>query len=252
MIGIIIQARMSSSRLPGKVTKPILGRPMLHLLLERLQRVKHSELTVVATSSNEEDNEIAKRCNEFGVPCYRGDLDDVLSRFYSCAKQYKLDTIIRITGDCPVIDPAIVDELIAMHIKDKNDYSNNFESCTLPDGLDCEIFSFEQLERAWMNAKKPSDREHVTPFIRREKKIKKGELTYQNNISHLRWTVDNKEDFELITKIFEALYPTKKLFCTEDILALINQQPELATINVHIKRNEGMDKSLKQDSLLGY
>lgn len=252
MIGIIVQARMSSSRLPGKVAKPILGKPMLQWQLDRISAIPQVTKVIVATSNNSEDDEIAQLCNLSQTLCFRGDLDDVLDRFYQCAQHHALSTIIRITGDCPVIDDEIITQLIEKHLAEHNDYTNNFESCTLPDGLDCEIFSFAVLQRAWQEAKKPSEREHVTPYIRNLPDIKKGELTFAADISHLRWTVDNPEDFELISIFYQKLHKNGQHFRTHDILALLEREPELKTMNIHIKRNEGMDKSLLQDKKSGF
>lgn len=247
MIGAIIQARLSSSRLPGKVLKPILGRPMLELQLERIKRINGLDTVIVATSDREEDSAIADLCHQLDIPCFRGDLDDVLARFYHCAKENNLEHVIRLTGDCPILDPDIVSSLIEYYLNGEFDYCNNFEACTYPDGLDCEIFSFNVLEQAFEQAQKPSEREHVTPFIRNHPNYKKGEIKGDEDISHLRWTVDNPEDFELITAVYENLYQQNPLFDTSDVLALVKQQPSLATINTHIVRNEGMLKSLEQD-----
>lgn len=247
MIGAIIQARLSSSRLPGKVLKPILGRPMLELQLERIQRIEGLDNVIVATSDRDEDTAIADLCTKLGVSCFRGDLDDVLARFYHCAKENKLEHIIRLTGDCPILDPTIVSELIEYYQHGEFDYCNNFEACTYPDGLDCEIFSFAALEQAFRLAKKPSEREHVTPYIRNHPDLNKGEIKGDEDISHLRWTVDNPEDFELITAVYENLYQNNPSFDTAAVLALIEKRPDLATINTHIVRNEGMLKSLEQD-----
>ena len=247
MIGAIVQARLSSSRLPGKVLKSIAGQPMLALQLERIKRIRGVDKIIVATSDREEDQAIAALCEELGIDCYQGSLDDVLDRFYQCAKQFQLSHVIRLTGDCPILDPEIVSRLIDYYREGQFDYCNNFEACTYPDGLDCEIFSFAVLEQAWQQAQKPSEREHVTPFIRHHDGYKKGEIKSDQDISHLRWTVDNPEDFELITQIYQQLYPDNPLFVTADVLKLIKQQPHLATINTHIVRNEGMLKSLEQD-----
>ena len=165
MMLAILQARTSSTRLPGKVLKPILGKPMLERQLDRLARVRQIDKLVVATSEGPDDNALAELCDRIGFKCFRGSLNDVLDRFYQTAKIYNARNIIRLTGDCPVADPQIIDEIISHYLSGNFDYVSNTIEPTYPDGLDAEVFRYECLEQAWHKAKLPSQREHVTPFI---------------------------------------------------------------------------------------
>ncbi len=250
MILAIIQARYSSSRLPGKVLKPILGEPMLWRMIERAQRSRLIAKLVVATSTGEDDTPIEQLCREKGVSCFRGSLDDVLDRFYRAASEYAPTDVVRLTGDCPLIDPAVVDRVIAEHIESGADYTSNTTlDPSYPDGLDTEVVRFGVLEEAWREAKLPSQREHVLPFVhcdgaryRLHNVVKPGE-----SMAYRRWTVDEPEDFELVTRVFEALYPVNKIFSFEDVAAFLDRNPELERLNQGFDRNEGYEKSLAQD-----
>ena len=246
MILCIVQARSSSSRLPGKVLKPILGKPMILHELERLQRSKRIDKIVLATSQDKSDDVLAKVVDESGAEVYRGSLDDVLDRYYQCAKIYRSDHVVRITGDCPVIDWRIVDAVLEKHLEEENDYTVTTEH--FPDGLDTEIFRFSVLERAWKEARLASEREHVTQYFRKHGEIfKLGQVDCKQNLEEMRWTVDEPQDFELIRQIYGALYLDNKDFSMQDILRLLEQRPEMSTINQGIQRNEGLLKSLRED-----
>lgn len=245
----IVQARVSSSRLPGKVLKTICGKPILALEIERIARSKRIDKLVVAASQEQEDGAIAKLCQEIGVVCFRGSLNDVLDRFYQAALQYTPDHIVRLTGDCPLIDSEVIDATIDFCLKGEYDYAANCRPpYTFPDGFDTEVFRFSALEIAWKEATLPSQREHVMPFIRKyPERFKIGHYANKVNLSHLRWTVDTAKDFELITRIYEALYPKNPAFATEDILKLLEDHPHWLEINREIGRNEGSKKSAKED-----
>lgn len=246
MIICIVQARSSSSRLPGKVLKSILGRPMILHELERLRRCESIDKIVLATSTDESDDELARIVTEIGVEVYRGSLDDVLDRYYQCAKQHWGEHVVRITGDCPVIDWRIVDAVIGKHLTEKNDYTRTTDG--FPDGLDTEVFRFSALEAAWKEAKLPSEREHVTLYIKKHsERFRLGQMDCEQDLSHLRWTVDEPQDFGLIRQVYEALYPSNADFGMQDILRLVEQKPEMCKINQNIQRNEGLLKSLKED-----
>lgn len=248
MIIAVVQARVSSTRLPGKVLKPILGKPMLALQLERVKRISRIDDIIVATSNQPEDEAIKTLSESLRLKCFQGSLNDVLARFYEAVSAYKPQHIVRITGDCPVIDPELVDELIDFHVKGKFDYSANCIEPTFPDGLDIEVVTWEALEQAYQEAKLPSEREHVMPFIRkRRERYHLGFFKNDQDYSYLRWTVDEQKDFELITKIYEALYPKNAHFNWKDILAFLDQNPVLKSYNVEYQRNEGMQKSLLKD-----
>jgi glutamate-1-semialdehyde aminotransferase/spore coat polysaccharide biosynthesis protein SpsF (cytidylyltransferase family) len=248
MVLAIVQARVSSSRLPGKVLLPILNKPMLLRQLERLRHVKGIHKLVVATSNHESDDSIEALCLALRIDCYRGSLNDVLDRYYQAANLFHDDHIVRLTGDCPLSDPALIDHIIEWHLLNQYDYTSNTIHSTYPDGLDVEIFRFSCLQEAWKEAELPSQREHVTPFIHQQPtRYKLGSYKNDIDLSHLRWTVDVQEDFELISKIYQALYPQKILFTTQDILTFLDQHPELTLLNSNQKRNAGMELSLQKD-----
>jgi spore coat polysaccharide biosynthesis protein SpsF len=245
---MILQARYNSSRLPGKVLKPILGKPMLAHQIERLQTVQHCNKLIVATSKMSSDDAIEQLCKYLAVDCYRGDLDDVLDRYYQASIPYNPDHIVRVTGDCPLIDSEIVDQVINFHINSQFDYTSNCIPPTLPDGLDVEVFTYSALKEAWLNSKLPSEREHVTPYIRNNpQSFSVQNFFYKQDYSHLRWTVDEAEDFELVTEIYQALYIKKPNFGLNDILTLLDSTPNLTHINQKYKRNEGFIKSQAKD-----
>jgi spore coat polysaccharide biosynthesis protein SpsF len=251
MILAILQARTSSTRLPGKVLKPILGHPMLSLQIERIQRSKKIDKLIVATSNDRSDSDIEDLCINIQISCFRGSLHDVLDRFYQTAIQYKPEHVVRLTGDCPLIDPEIIDKVINFYFEGDFDYAtNSMAPHTFPDGLDVEVFSFTALKKAWHETLLPSHREHVTPFILQHPEMFRiGHYKNKLNLSHLRWTVDEPEDFELVSQIYNELYPKNPTFITEDILGLINRKPSLLEINSHVERNLGIKKSAEADKL---
>lgn len=228
----ILQARMSSTRLPGKVLKPILGQPMLARQLERIRRARRIDRVMVATSIEPGDAAIESLCGALGVECFRGSLADVLDRYYQAALRYRPAHVMRLTGDCPLTDPEILDRLVEMHEREGNDYSANVHERTYPDGLDAEVFKFAMLEKAWANGHSALEREHVTPYMYRTgPDCKRGALKDSMDRSSLRWTVDYPEDFVFVSKIFGHLYPVKPTFNTADVHRLLAEQPELSSIN---------------------
>jgi spore coat polysaccharide biosynthesis protein SpsF len=250
LILAILQARMSSTRLPGKVLKPILGRPMLWRQLERVLRVRSIDKLVVATSDRPEDRDVGDLCEAFDVDCFFGNLDDVLDRFYQAARRYYPEHVVRLTGDCPLSDPDLIEQIIQYHLEGDYDYTSNTIEPTFPDGLCAEVMRYSVLKAAWREATLPSEREHVTPFIiKRPERFKLGNFKGVPDLSHLRWTVDEPEDFELVTRIYEALYPQNPQFTTQDILAFLDKNPHLLEINSRFERNEGYQKSLERDKM---
>ena len=242
---------MSSTRLPGKVLKPILGCPMLELQLERISRCKYIDQLVVATSEDQTDQPIVDLCENIGVAVFRGDLDNVLNRFYLAACKYNPDHIVRLTGDCPLADPELIDDLIAFYLREKCDYASNCRPPTLPDGLDAEIFSFRALEIAWQNSKGPYELEHVVPYIiRHPERFSIANLKNNDDLSQFRWTVDEIEDFELVKQIYDALYDKNRTFTTSDILTFLEKNPRLKTHNTHLKRNFGAEKAKQAEKVL--
>jgi len=249
MIIALLQARVSSSRLPGKVLMPILGRPMLALQLERLLRCKAFDRLVVATSDRGEDDRLASLCEEMEVEVFRGSLGDVLDRFYQAAVPHAPEHIVRLTGDCPLADPQLIDRIVAHHLKSGADYTTNAMEPTFPDGLDVEVVRFCCLEEAWRVAELPSEREHVTPYVnRRPERFHIEHFKEVPNRSHLRWTVDEAADFEFVRQVYKTLYPVNPSFTTDDILTLLDTRPRLAEINSGVQRNEGAVKSFEADA----
>ena len=245
----ILQARMSSTRLPGKVLKTILGRPMLELQIERIRRCKKIDCLIVATSINPEDDPLEILCRKIDIPCFRGDLENVLDRFYQASRQYNAQHIVRLTGDCPLADPVLIDVLIDFYMAQGCDYASNCHEPTLPDGLDAEVFSCAVLTQAWNEAVLPSHLEHVTPFIRAHpERFKISCYKYPKDLSHYRWVVDEPADLDFAKKIFENLYPLNLEFGMGDILTLLDKMPELLEINQQFRRNEGEKKSIGKDA----
>lgn len=229
--------------------RPLFGKPMLARQIERIARAKRIEHLVVATSNDPSDDPITTLCNELGISCYRGALEDVLDRFYRAAANFAPQHVVRLTGDCPLSDPKLIDNVINYYLAGNYDYASNTIEPTFPDGLDIEIFSFLSLERAWREAKLPSQREHVTPFIySHPDQFRIGSYKGKEDLSALRWTVDEPADLELIAHIYGALYPTNTAFTTEDVLALLDRKPKLKTLNSGYQRNEGLQRSIAREA----
>lgn len=244
MILAILQARMSSSRLPGKVLMPILGQPMLARQIERLSRSRRIEKLIVATSVNDDDAPIAELCAAIGVGCFRGALADVLDRFYQAARQHGQPTVVRLTGDCPLIDPGVTDAVIALQANGGYDYCSNVLERSFPIGLDTEIMTFAALETAWRQARLPSEREHVTPYIHgNPEKFRLGGLKQDDNYSHWRWTVDYPDDFAFVSGVYEALYPANPGFAMADIVALLRERPDIAALMAPDRGNDGQRRA---------
>ncbi len=246
---LITQARLGSTRLPGKVLKEINGKSILQIHLERLNRCQSISEIIVATTINPEDGIIYEKVIAWGFSASRGSESDVLDRFYQAAKDKGIDWIVRVTSDCPLIDPILVDQVVDFVQKSDKDYGSNVIDETFPDGQDVEVFKFSALKKAWNEANKLSEREHVTPYIRNNSDLKFGNLfsaiSYKNNTdySKIRMTVDEQKDFELINKIISDLGTEQGwLDYTEYII-----KKDLANINGNIIRNEGYLKSLKND-----
>ena len=235
MIGCIIQARMNSTRLPGKVLMNIDGKfPALFYTVEQLKNSKLLEKIIIATSSNQEDNDIEKFCRKYNIKCFRGSLENVLDRYYQCAKEFGITTIVRIPADKPLIDPEIVDEVIQKFKENSFDCVTNFQPSTIPSGTEVEIFSFSALETAWKNTSSVFDKEHVTPYIYKNKEqFKIFNVVNKEDLSNFRWALDYKEDLELIRKIVMKI--EKRPILTRDIINLLNKEKELIKINQNVK-----------------
>jgi spore coat polysaccharide biosynthesis protein SpsF len=232
----IIQARMGSSRLPGKALKDINGRSMLARVVRRAGRSALIDQLVVATTEKELDDAIVSECESLGVPSFRGSEDDVLDRYYQTAKTFSAEGIVRITSDCPLIDPEIIDRVIQTFLNNNLDYASNTIEGTYPRGLDVEVFSFHALEVAWQKAAQKFEHVHVTPYIyRHNEQFKIFSVTSVENFSDYRWTVDTQEDLKLIRTIYEEIDHDDD-FSWRDVLMLSKERPDLAEINRHIRQ----------------
>lgn len=218
----ILQARMSSSRLPGKVMKPLAGRPMVERQIERLRRCETLTRLVVATSEDASDDGLASFLPSIGVEVYRGPLTDVLGRYVGAIETLGVSgQVVRLTADCPLADPGVIDDCVRLQAKLGVDYCSNGRNRTYPRGLDVESFDAEDLLTAGREATDPYDREHVTPYLYRPgAPFTQGELVQARDESALRWTVDTPEDYAFVEKVYAALYPTKPDFTSDDIRAL--------------------------------
>jgi len=249
MILAILQARVSSSRLPGKVLEGILGKPMIERQIERVRRARRIERFVLATSTDSRDDSLAELGERIAVDCFRGSLDDVLDRFYQAARVYGAAHVVRLTGDCPLADPELIDKVIDFHVAGNFDYTSNTLKPSFPDGLDVEVLRFSALAHAWREADLPSEREHVTSFIyKHPERFQLGSYAGPEDLSHLRWTVDERKDLEFVRRVYEALYPGKPDFGIQDVLKLLASHPELTKINCTIERNAGYRKSVLGDA----
>ncbi len=235
---IILQARMTSTRLPGKVLKPIAGKPMLAWELDQLASVASCDQVVVATTTNPEDDPVESLSRDHGMACYRGSEHDVLGRYAEAARVYQAQTVIRVTGDCPLIDPGIVDSVIRLYADHQPvDYASNTLKRTFPRGCDVEVFSADILNAANAEAQNSAEREHVTPFIYfRPERFQIIQFCQDVDESNLRWTVDTPEDLELITNILTAMAPRANPFQKADILAVLNQHPDWIGINAGVEQ----------------
>ncbi len=234
----IIQARTGSSRLPGKILMDISGKPMLWHIVNRLGRSRLIDKIVIATTASAGDNAVEEFCEKHGIDCHRGSENDVLDRYYSAAEAYKADAVVRITGDCPLIDPVVVDETISAYLDDgASDMASNVITRRYPRGLDTEVISFKALKRAWNDARKDHQREHVTAYIYENiKMFNVRSVENKADLSHLRWTVDEKKDMELVREIYKRLYRKNGAFLTGDILKILKREPKLNEVNKNIKQ----------------
>lgn len=246
MIGCIIQARTGSTRLPGKVIQKIDNvSTVLDYVINQVKFSKRIEKIIVATTNLTEDDVICEYLASHKIEFFRGSSEDVLDRYYQCAKIFSIDNIVRITADNPLIDPNIIDSIIDEYKNNKCDYVSNTLHRTFPYGTEVEIFSFKSLEKAWNNAKKPSEREHVTPFIydlqNRFILINK---EFEEDLSHLRYTVDKIEDLKLVKEIIKNI--SARPILIQDVITLYKKRPEIFEINKNVK-HDGYISSLKKD-----
>lgn len=242
---------MSSTRLPGKVLLPLCDKTALEHIVDRVYAARNVDSVLVATSVNKTDDSIERKCAMMGVPVFRGSEDNVLERFYCAAKQMKTDVIVRITADDPLKDPEVIEEIIELQKIGKFDYVSNTVHPSFPEGLDCEVFTYEALEKAYLHAELASEKEHVTPYIwKRPEMFRIGEIKAPANLSELRWTMDCPEDYEFMKEIYQNLYVPGEIFYMRDILKFLELHPEIGRINEGHIRNEGYLKSIQQERSL--
>jgi len=250
VIAAIVQARMGSSRLPGKTLADICGRPMLGRLVDRARRIPGVEQVVIATTDRPADKAILSFAQAEGLPASAGSERDVLDRIYRAASRFGVSVIVRVTPDCPMLDPEVSGRVVAeFHRLDgRVDYVSNVHPPTFPDGLDTEVFSREALEVAWREARLPSDREHVTPFIwRQPERFRLANVANVTDLSALRWTVDTAADLDFARAVYAALEDSGGAFGMDQVLRLLDSRPELSLINAGQRRNEGLERSLAAD-----
>lgn len=235
----IIQARTTSTRLPNKVLMDIEGRPMLFRVIERVKAVRKLDDIVLAIPDSKENDSLEEFCRKNNLKYFRGSENDVLRRYYEAAKNFQADIVVRITSDCPLVDPEVIDLAIEKHLNSSADYTSSILERTFPRGLDTEVFNYKTLEKAFEEAKEPHQREHVTPYIYEHPEI----FELQNVLAEkeiswpdLRLTVDTKEDMELIREIYKRLYKSGKIFLTKEVVDLLNNSPELIKINADIQQ----------------
>ena len=247
MIGCIIQARTGSTRLPKKVLKILdKNNTVLDFVLNQIKKSTLIDKLIVATTILPEDDVIEEHVKKLGIDIFRGDSVDVLDRYYRCAEKFHFDTIVRITSDCPLIDPEITDNIIKNFDSEKYDYVCNTQPRTFPQGTETEVFSFTALHDAWKNAQLPSEREHVTPFFfNNSNHFRILNVENDTDLSSLRWCIDREEDLMLLRKLTSKIH--NRPILTKHILGLVHSEPKLFEINKHISVLEGYQKSLKND-----
>lgn len=252
MIVAILQARCGSKRLPNKVLLKLKGKTIIEHIVDRLKQCKQIDKIIVTTSINKKDDKIQKICNNLGIDYFRGSENDVLERFYECAQKYKAKQIIRVCADSPCIDSKIVNKLINVHLKSKNDYSSLgfVDQETYPDGMNIEIFTFNVLKILYQKAFLKSDLEHVTSFLKnyyKQLNLKIYILKHKPSYNYIRLSLDYKKDFKLLKKIFNKLYEINNYFGLKEIIELFKNNPKLLNINKNIRNNEGYFKSLEKN-----
>lgn len=244
----IIQARTGSTRLPEKVLMKLEDKTVLEHVVARVKKSTLIDEVIVATTINPNDLKIVELCSKNNIRIFCGSENDVLDRYYQCAKLFKPENVIRVTADCPVIDTEIISKVIIGHMETDCDYTSNVLEETFPDGQDVEIFKYAALEDSWEKATLASEREHVTLYLRNNEFFSKKNISSDIFLGNRRWTLDNECDFELISKFYTELYNKDPYFGINQILELIRRIPDLEKLNSHLVRNEGLIKSIKNDT----
>lgn len=237
-VNAIIQARLSSTRLPAKMLKKIVDKALLEHVIERIQRSKYIDKIIVATTTNSNDGKLCDLLDNLKIPYFRGSENDVLERYYQTAKHFQCKYIARITPDDPFKDPEVIDKVIEMFFNGNLDFAYNNHPATFPEGLDTEIFSFDALKKAQKESKDTFEREHVTQYFYRHPELfEQNNLENNVDLSYLRWTIDTKEDLQMAREVYRKLYKDKPIFLMDDILHLIKNNPVIVTINNNVKRS---------------
>ena len=251
MIIAILQARMGSSRLPNKVLRKIKGKTLLELYINRVKQSRLIDKIVIATTTRSGDDAIKEIASKLGIECFRGSENDLLDRYYQCAKKYHADVVVRFTPDDPFVDYQVVDKAVQIFKDNQVDFVTNHFHPTYPEGLDIEIYSIDALEKSWKEAKLLSEREHVFPYIQNHQdQFKIINFEQDEDYSHLRWTIDYECDYEMTKAIYDYLYEKKPLFLQKDILELLENLPEISEINAHIERKEGVNRTKANDRIV--
>ena len=244
----IIQARMGSTRLPGKVLEDIHGHSMLNRVVRRTRQANRLDDVLIATSTAAQDDAVALECRQIGVPCFRGSEQDVLDRYFAAAEAARAEVVVRVTSDCPLIDGSLIDRVVATFCDQRPDYASNFLQRTYPRGLDNEAFHFEGLARAWCEAEAPYQRVHVTPyFYEHPECFRLLAVTHDTDLSEGRWTVDTPDDLRFVRSVYDCFGGSDR-FTWHDVLALLAQQPSMASINAHIRQKHLRDETLTPES----
>ena len=248
-IGCIIQARMGSTRLPGKVLMDVTKeKPVLYYVINQLKHCKSIEKIIVATTTLQEDDKIVQFCMDNKVSCFRGDSKNVLERHYRCAEKFSLSKIIRMPSDKPLLDPEVVDKIVEVFNSNSYDYVTNFLPSTFPGGTEVEVLSFDSLKKSWENAALPSEKEHVTNYIYNNRNdFRIFNVVNSEDLSNFRWAVDRIEDLRLVREIVSKIH--KNPILIKDILELFKNEPNLVEINKQVDSNEGNTKSEKEDKV---
>lgn len=241
----IIQARLGSSRLPGKALKEIMGKPLLWYQCERMRASEPIQKVVIASVDDEFNRPIAEFAKANGIDFFLGSENDLIDRIYRTAKTFKGDVLVRVGADCPLADPEVIDKAIRLYWENPQtyDYVTNGVKRTYPDGLDVSVVPFRTVERLWRELEDPYWREWFSSYIfKHPQEYRVGIIENDKDLSHLRWTVDYQEDFEFVREVFERLYPHKRIFLKDDILELLKQEPWMNEINAkHINKNIGQE-----------
>jgi len=234
----IVQARTGSTRLPNKVFLPLCDKPLIWHIFNRISYSKKINTSVLATTINPKDDGLLEWADKENIFHYRGSEEDVLSRYYHAAKQYNADIIVRITSDDPFKDPGVIDQVIDKMINDQLDFAYNNNPPSFPEGLDTEVFTFKALEAAYLQAKDPFEREHVTQYFYRNPALfRQSNFSYKENVSHLRWTLDTDADYAMTKEVYQHLYKPGSIFLFPDILKLLQLHPQIAEMNIAVKRS---------------